>query len=108
MPKITKSKEPVRKTRVVQTPPETMDEQPQYYAKPVSQTPNIMILLLVALLSFSVGYLFSQVKTLASGKTTTTAPTGTQAAAQQPAPDINVTVDQVKKLFDTQKLKFGD
>lgn len=108
MPKTIKAKAPVRRTKAVESPKAEMNDQPSYLnSKQTSnQNTNLVILILVAVLSFAVGYLFSQVRTLAGNKSTTTTTQVQPSTAQQP--DVKVTMDQVKKLFDSQKLAFGD
>jgi len=71
----------------------------------------IPILLTISIImAFAIGVLWEKVSNLegGSGKTTTAAPTAAaQAQAQQPA-QVQVTQDQIKKLFGMDLLKFGD
>src|SRR5258708_4629164 len=107
MPTVRKAKTPIRRTKVMETPVAEMNDTPSYPRQSPMQSSNLVIIVLVAVLSFAVGYLFSQVRTLAGGKATTTT-TQTQQTAQQQQPAVKITMDQVKKLFDSQKLAFGD
>src|SRR5205823_1021139 len=107
MPRTKRSTQSVRRAPVAETAPRY--EQPNYNRPATLPTPYLLITLLVAVLSFSTGYLFSQVKNMSAGKSTTSTPSTSQTgqtAQQQQAP--KATIDQVNKLFDTQKLVFGN
>jgi protein-disulfide isomerase len=104
MPTTKRTTKPVRKISTASTAPQ-LSEQAYYPRTAPMQTTTLVIIALVAILSFATGYLFSQVRTLASNKTTPTTTTQQTAQAQ---PDVKITMDQVKGLFNSQKLVFGD
>jgi protein-disulfide isomerase len=93
---------------------DTHPNQGNDYVKQASlQTSSLLITLLVAALSFTCGYLYSQVK--GGGKalgattgTTAAAPTGTAGAAAAQPTDAPISMDKVKALFTKDHITFGD
>lgn len=109
MPKITKKSTGSRRTSPVKNVELENSETTPSYSPRQSAMPgsNLVVTALIAVLAFSTGYLVSQVRTL-SGKSTTTAQATQQTTGAQQQPAVKVTEDQVNKIFDTQKLVFGD
>lgn len=74
---------------------------------PLPQPSNLLIILLIVV-SFFAGYLFFKVKSLEKGNGTGAATQQALPQGQQPAPAQTVSLDNVKKLFTTGYIHFGD
>lgn len=100
--KITKIKEPEEEIITESKELNYEKAKSQYYSSN-GKGSNLLIALLIVV-SFFAGYLFFKVKSMESVKTTATAP----VQQQQPPAPVQVTKDQIKKLFGNDYIHFGD
>jgi protein-disulfide isomerase len=107
MPKTTKRSITKKSAPVRNVDENTATERP-VYPRPSMPSSSLVVTVLVAILAFSTGYLVSQVRTLSGKSGTTTTTQATQQTAGTTQADVKVSEDQVNKVFDSQKLVFGD
>lgn len=103
MPRPRKSTKSPKITKPKNTIPEIPEQPPVYQAAPANKTNTLMLVLLLAVIVFA-GYLFIKVQNLE--KTVKT--NATQAATGQQQPAQKITLDQVKALFKSGFMYFGN